>query len=569
MVVKGRLSTMRQNKSKKKTSLPSRISAEHCSKKNDKTSSARRRSSPERRSAKESRRQTGRGSSRRSKAMSPSGGGPRLPLSPRSSTAAKSPTSIKSQTSSFSRRSKIEPLLSDDELRIAVTTSSKIEKSTENYTPPVAGNRSAVETENPKSLASGASSPRKLKPPSEITARVAQTKQYKPQPVAETASIEDSAENDRYELAESKLAAASQGMFEVKNITINETSPTGQHRGSSALEAGLFTDGSGTFGTDTYASDTFADEMSFSFESHQRPKKKSYRKYRFSRSWVTTDASSFDDVSVIVKQRVAWGCIFLSAVQFAILTTQVLMCGIAKLNINPTIGPYPDAFSEWGGKNAYLLVEGHQYFRLVTPTFLHVGYLHFLMNAFFQLETCAYLEREWGFNVWIFIYLASGLGSCLAASAIDPNVIGVCSSGALMGLFGARIAQAIVWYSFEPRHEYIGQGALLFERLGGIVCSAAVVFLLTFLTYIDWSGHLGGLATGFLVGLVVFPFALEGRSTKAVLRFTGVLGLLIGGVVLGVLLFHYAELDEELANACNYFRSLYTEGYNCECQAFD
>jgi membrane associated rhomboid family serine protease len=334
---------------------------------------------------------------------------------------------------------------------------------------------------------------------------------------------------------------------------------------------GLFTD-SGTRGSTrgfTSGSDTNGDTADDTLGTYsQEEAKDSHRgmlKYRFSS---LSENTSIEEGSVIIKQQVAWGCIGLSAVQFAILTTQVLLCGFAYASINPMLGPYPDAFSEWGGKNTYLLVEDGQYWRYITPTFLHVGYLHLMVNVFFQLETCAYFEREWGFFPWLFIYLCSGLGATLAASAIDPNLIGVCSSGALMGFFGARIAQAITWTAFETKVDYQGQGGVIFERLGGTVCSAAVVFFLTFLTYIDWSGHLGGLFAGFLVGFIYFAHAIQNPRTRRTVIFFAFLGLVLGGFALWAILYHIAQYDEELADACNYFRNLYREDYSCECQAF-
>ena len=105
---------------------------------------------------------------------------------------------------------------------------------------------------------------------------------------------------------------------------------------------------------------------------------------------------SGDDGFVIVRQRIAYLCILVTAIQLALLLTQLILCGVASLDINPMIGPYPDAYSEWGGKNAYLMLVDRQYFRLITPVFLNVGVLHFLVNAFCQLETCAFFERENG-----------------------------------------------------------------------------------------------------------------------------------------------------------------------------
>ena len=159
----------------------------------------------------------------------------------------------------------------------------------------------------------------------------------------------------------------------------------------------------------------------------------------------------------------------------------------------------------------------------------------------------------------------SGIGSSLAASTIDPDVIGVCSSGALMGLFGAKLAQAITWSVFELRDEYVKQATDMFERLGGIVCSASIIFLLTFFTYIDFSGHIGGIITGFFAGITFFSYHIASICSRITWAITGVTGLLTGATALLVVLFNYTKTDEELADACNYFRNLYAEGYACEC----
>lgn len=267
-----------------------------------------------------------------------------------------------------------------------------------------------------------------------------------------------------------------------------------------------------------------------------------------------------------VTQSFAWTCILLSACQFGLLSTQILLCGFASISVNPFLGPYPDAISEFGGKNTYLLLEEEQYYRFITPIFLHVGFVHLLVNVYFQLRTCAYLEQEWGCFLWILVYVVSGFGGCLVASVIDPNNIGVCSSGALMGIFGAKIAQTITWSVFGLRKEYVKQGSnMMVEQLGSVVWSATAVFLLTFLTYIDWSGHLGGLVTGFLAGMTLFSYAIKNPLTRTVWACIGIAGLVTGAIVLLIELLVNTEADEELADECNYFRNLYPEGFVCEC----
>ncbi|KAL3918452.1 MAG: hypothetical protein SGILL_004229 [Bacillariaceae sp.] len=273
--------------------------------------------------------------------------------------------------------------------------------------------------------------------------------------------------------------------------------------------------------------------------------------------------SGSEDGIVLLKQKVAYVCIALSAIQLALLFIQLTLCGMASLKINPMIGPYPDAFSEWGGKNAYLLVEKNQYFRIITPVLLHVGVIHLLINAYCQLETCAYFEREWGSKRWITIYLISGIGSVLASSAIDPDVIGVTSSGALMGMFGAKIAHVVTWNIFELKSSVLEESAR-FDDLGGVLCGAAMLSMLSFVTFIDWSGQAGGMVTGLLVGMVIFSKPIAKRSRRVIWSSLGILGLVTGAIILAKILLD-VEQDEDLGDACQYFRTLYPEGYVCEC----
>jgi len=274
-------------------------------------------------------------------------------------------------------------------------------------------------------------------------------------------------------------------------------------------------------------------------------------------------SASEDEGIIIVKQRVAYLCIILTAVQLAMLFIQLALCGFASLDINPMIGPYPDAFSEWGGKNTYLMVEERQYFRIITPVLLHVGFFHLLINSYCQLETCAYFEREWGSCRWLTIYLISGVGSVLAACAVDPDLIGVSSSGALMGMIGAKIAQVITWSCFELRNSLLKQSTRL-DQLSGVMCSAAMISLLSFFTYIDFSGHIGGFVSGFLAGIMIFSKPIASRRSRALWASTGFLGMVVGGSILIIMLLR-TEADEELGDACQYFRNLFPEGYNCDC----
>lgn len=264
-----------------------------------------------------------------------------------------------------------------------------------------------------------------------------------------------------------------------------------------------------------------------------------------------------------VKQSFGYCSIAISAIQLLVLMMQLALCGVAPLDVNPMVGPYPDAFSEWGGKNAYFLISELQLFRLVTPAILHVGILHLLLNAFVQLETCAFFEREWGSFRWLVLYVMSEIGCIGVSCVVNPDTIAVGSSGAVMGLFGAKFAQLLTYNNFE----LVGtkDPSIRLEQLSGIMCSLSVIAILSFINYIDWSGHAGGFGTGFCCGIVAFA----GPIRSSVNRF---LWILLGLAMTGVgfyftfdTLFTKITPDSDMADACTYFRNLYTENDECEC----
>lgn len=312
-----------------------------------------------------------------------------------------------------------------------------------------------------------------------------------------------------------------------------------------------------------------SDDLNQAFEESLAGEKKASDRYAhreiFSMQTVDSEGlMSQESEFVVVRQRIAYLCIAVTAIQLTVLLSQLILCGVASVEVNPMIGPFPDAFSEWGGKNAYLMIERNQYFRLVTPMFLHVGVVHLLVNAFCQLETCAYFEREWGSGRWLILYLISGVGSVATSSAVNPDTIGVCSSGALMGLFGAKIAHVITWTAFDL-HNNTYYDTVHLDQLSGVMCSTAIISILSFFTYIDFSGHMGGLLAGFLGGMLIFSQPIASPSIRVIWGCLGVFGLVGGSYLLTNVLKNETFPDEDLADACSYFRNLYPEGYDCEC----
>jgi membrane associated rhomboid family serine protease len=264
------------------------------------------------------------------------------------------------------------------------------------------------------------------------------------------------------------------------------------------------------------------------------------------------------------KQGTAYLSITLTSLQLLVLMMQLAMCGVANLDVNPMIGPFPDAFSEWGGKNAYLMLTMNQWWRILTPAFLHVGVLHLFANAFCQLETVALFEREWGSLRWATIYLLSAAGGTLYSSVFDPDTIAVGSSGALMGMYAAKLSQ-VMSHTFFDVNKTQENDVIRLDQLSGVLCGLTLVSLLSSFTYIDWSGHMGGLVTGLFAGMILFCRPIANCCSRFVWGAVGVLGLVSTLVGVVYVLVTNTEPNQDLSDACNYFRNLFPENYECGC----
>lgn len=273
-----------------------------------------------------------------------------------------------------------------------------------------------------------------------------------------------------------------------------------------------------------------------------------------------TDGSDF----MKTKQSLAYCSIALTSVQLLILMLQLTMCGVAPLEVNPMVGPFPDAFSEWGGKNPYLMLEKNEWWRLVTPAFLHVGILHLAVNAFCQLEAVAMFEREWGSVRWILIYLCSTLGCSVFSNYFDGNSIAVGSSGSLMGMYAAKLAE-VTNVSFFESHRTDLDDVIRLDQLSSVLCGLVLISLLGSFTFIDWSGNMGGLLSGFLAGLILFGDSIQSCCTRF---FWFVICLACLVAALGIVSYEFLENaspDEQLADPCEYYRHLYPENTECGC----
>lgn len=169
------------------------------------------------------------------------------------------------------------------------------------------------------------------------------------------------------------------------------------------------------------------------------------------------------------------------------------------------------------------LVEQGQWYRLVTAAFLHspAALTHILFNMFALYLFGPQLERQAGSLPFAGLYLAAALTGGAAFYFTNAGGVAVGASGAIFGLFGAWLAAAL-----RSRHTAVGQAGL--RQL--LLVLGLNLALPLFVPGIAWEAHLGGLAAGFAIAWLWFPFA---RHERAVAWRT-VIAALVGGAALAL-----------------------------------
>jgi membrane associated rhomboid family serine protease len=155
--------------------------------------------------------------------------------------------------------------------------------------------------------------------------------------------------------------------------------------------------------------------------------------------------------------------------------------------------PSLDFVRAFGSKSVADIAAG-EYWRFLTPMFVHIGLLHFFFNAMGLYYIGYQLEHILGSRWFIGLYLAAGfignLTSCVFSLSLSAG-----ASGALFGLLGAGYRlEGLVSDAFDQA------GVNVRPRRGiysGMVITNIVLGLV--IPVIDNAAHIGGLISGWLI----------------------------------------------------------------------
>jgi membrane associated rhomboid family serine protease len=169
----------------------------------------------------------------------------------------------------------------------------------------------------------------------------------------------------------------------------------------------------------------------------------------------------------------------------------------------------------YGAKLNQLITGQHQWWRFVTPMFVHVNLLHVVVNMYSLWMVGPYVEKLYGSAKFVVIWVVTGIAGVVGSFLTVVNTVpplgpigsflfkthdlpSAGASGALFGLVGVLFV-----FGIKFRHE-LPEG---FKRAFG-TGMLPIILINLFIGFlgrgiVDNAAHLGGLISGAVLGLMV------------------------------------------------------------------
>ncbi len=185
-----------------------------------------------------------------------------------------------------------------------------------------------------------------------------------------------------------------------------------------------------------------------------------------------------------------------------------------------------EVLRQYGAKYNTLINQG-EWWRLVTPVFIHIGWLHLLVNMYSLFALGPYVERLYGSAKFVCFWIATGIAGVAAsylASSSGRHPAGIVgrflfrggdgpsagASGALFGLVGVLFV-----FGLKFRHE-LPEGFKRAFGAGMLPTILVNLFIGYSIPMIDNAAHMGGFVAGAVLALFVGYKRPGERGTVAV-----------------------------------------------------
>ena len=173
-------------------------------------------------------------------------------------------------------------------------------------------------------------------------------------------------------------------------------------------------------------------------------------------------------------------------------------------------GSDPQTLIAFGVKDNALIAAG-QWWRFITPVFIHIGLLHLAFNSYALWIVGPQVEKLYGPARFVILYVLTGIAGVYGSYIFHPEARSAGASGAIFGLFGVLLVFGIRYrHSIPPEFKRaVGTGVLPI-----IVINLFIGFTIP---GIDNSAHIGGLLVGAALAAIV-PFQRPGDETSGLMK---------------------------------------------------
>ncbi len=178
-----------------------------------------------------------------------------------------------------------------------------------------------------------------------------------------------------------------------------------------------------------------------------------------------------------------------------------------------------------------LFLKQHEYWRILTGATTHGSIMHVAMNCYAFYSFGRIFEMLSNRAHLAIVFLLSAIGGGILSLVFQPDGLSVGASGGVVGLIGYLAA-----YAFR-RRDFISPE---FRKSLLVNIGFILVFGLVLYQTIDNFGHIGGLITGAVYGLLQIPsdVHIDPREAGSTAQFTGLasLGIYIAACAFSILL---------------------------------
>jgi rhomboid protease GluP len=202
--------------------------------------------------------------------------------------------------------------------------------------------------------------------------------------------------------------------------------------------------------------------------------------------------------------------------------------------------PSIDSLLKWGANFGPLVTHG-EWWRLFAAMFIHIGIIHIGMNMYILWSSGQFTERLFGNFGFLVLYVLAGLGGSLTSVWWKPFTVSAGASGAIFGIYGGLLGYLLIQRHTVPQRNL----SALFSSAGTFIAYNLIYSLMS--PRIDIAAHLGGFATGFVVGCALArPLGHANLSAQFV---RGLLVLVAGGALAAFALTRLPVVDNLQAEA--------------------